>query len=85
MPSIQENTRAAELQEKDIEGFEQEREKLKRSIQERRSLITQKYWEERIELEKELETRLSLLMQKYTPTPTGLAEEETANGTSHGN
>ncbi|XP_039007083.1 protein SUPPRESSOR OF GENE SILENCING 3-like isoform X2 [Hibiscus syriacus] len=63
-------------QEKWMEEFELEREKLMKSHQDRRLAITQRYWEELIELEKGFEKELTLLMEKYNPD---CPVEETTN------
>ncbi|XP_039056815.1 protein SUPPRESSOR OF GENE SILENCING 3-like [Hibiscus syriacus] len=63
-------------QEKKMEEFEAEREKLMKSHQDRRLAITQRYWEELIELEEGFEKELALLMGKYSPDHPG---EETTD------
>ncbi|KAE8690725.1 GATA transcription factor 26-like protein [Hibiscus syriacus] len=63
-------------QEKTMEEFEAEREKLMKTHQDRRLAITQRYWEELIELEEGFEKELTLLMGKYNPDHPG---EETTD------
>ncbi|WRX14249.1 hypothetical protein QQP08_006736 [Theobroma cacao] len=64
---MEENARSMIIEEKKMEAFDAEREKLMKSHQDRRLEITQRYWEELIELEKGFENELTLLMEKYTP------------------
>ncbi|XP_022762900.1 protein SUPPRESSOR OF GENE SILENCING 3-like [Durio zibethinus] len=73
---MDENTKSIIIQEKKMEEFDREREKLMKSHQDRRLAITQRYWEELIELEKGFEKELTLLMGKYTPD---CVEEEATN------
>ncbi|GMI87976.1 hypothetical protein HRI_002466900 [Hibiscus trionum] len=63
-------------QDKKLEEFEAEREKLMKSHQDRRLAITQRYWEELVELEEGFEKELTLLMGKYNPD---CPEEETTD------
>ncbi|XP_039063044.1 protein SUPPRESSOR OF GENE SILENCING 3-like [Hibiscus syriacus] len=69
-----ENANFIAIQEKKMKEFEVEREKLMKSHQDRRLVITQRYWEELVELEKGFENELTLLLEKYTPD---CLEEET--------
>ncbi|XVF68109.1 hypothetical protein PTKIN_Ptkin10aG0176700 [Pterospermum kingtungense] len=64
---MEEKMRSLKIQEKKIEEFDVEREKLMKGHQDRRLAITQKYWEELVELEEGFEKELTLLMEKYTP------------------
>ncbi|XVE67343.1 hypothetical protein DITRI_Ditri08aG0152900 [Diplodiscus trichospermus] len=64
------------VQEKKMEEFNAEREKLMKSHQDGRLAITERYWEELIELEKGYEKELTLLMKKCTPD---CLDEETTN------
>ncbi|GMI70574.1 hypothetical protein HRI_000726700 [Hibiscus trionum] len=64
---MEENTRSIIIQEKKMEEFEAEREKLMKKHQERRLAITQSYWEELIKIEEGFEQELTLLMGKYNP------------------
>ncbi|XP_017619829.1 protein SUPPRESSOR OF GENE SILENCING 3-like [Gossypium arboreum] len=73
---LEENSRSITIQEKKMEEFEAEREKLMKSHQDRRLAITQRYWEELIELEEGFEKELTLLMGKYNPDR---LEEETTD------
>ncbi|KAH1122792.1 hypothetical protein J1N35_005952 [Gossypium stocksii] len=73
---LEENSRSITIQEKRVEEFEAEREKLMKSHQDRRLAITQRYWEELIELEEGFEKELTLLMGKYNPDR---LEEETTD------
>ncbi|XP_022749225.1 protein SUPPRESSOR OF GENE SILENCING 3-like [Durio zibethinus] len=73
---MEEKTRSIIIQEKRMEEFDTEREKLMKSHQDRRLAITQRYWEKLIELEKGFEKELTLLMEKYTPD---CLDEETTN------
>lgn len=59
--------RSLTIQERKMEEFDAEREKLMKSHQDRRLAITQRYWEELVELEEGFEKELTLLMEKYTP------------------
>ncbi|KAK8699188.1 hypothetical protein V6N13_115282 [Hibiscus sabdariffa] len=70
------NLRSVITQEKKMEEFEAEREKLMKSHQDRRLAITQRYWEELIELEEGFEKELIFLMGKYNPD---CPEEETTD------
>ncbi|PPD81145.1 hypothetical protein GOBAR_DD21932 [Gossypium barbadense] len=73
---LEENSRSITIQEKKMEEFEAEREKLMKSHQDGRLAITQRYWEELIELEEGFEKELTLLMGKYNPDR---LEEETTD------
>ncbi|KAA3465416.1 protein SUPPRESSOR OF GENE SILENCING 3-like [Gossypium australe] len=73
---LEENSRSITIQEKKMEEFEAEREKLMKGHQDRRLAITQRYWEELIELEEGFEKKLTLLMRKYNPDR---LEEETTD------
>ncbi|XWS55214.1 hypothetical protein CRYUN_Cryun10bG0155500 [Craigia yunnanensis] len=73
---MEEKTRSIIIQEKKMEEFDAEREKLMKSHQDRRLAITQRYWEELVEFEKRFEKELTLLMEKYTPY---CLDEETTN------
>ncbi|KAK8567860.1 hypothetical protein V6N13_105807 [Hibiscus sabdariffa] len=70
------NSRSVITQEKKMEEFEAEREKLMKSHQDRRLAVTQRYWEELIELEEGFEKELIFLMGKYNPD---CPEEETTD------
>lgn len=64
---MEEKMRSLTIQERKMEEFDAEREKLMKSHQDRRLAITQRYWEELVELEEGFEKELTLLMEKYTP------------------
>ncbi|KAK8625324.1 hypothetical protein V6N13_090198 [Hibiscus sabdariffa] len=64
---MEENSRSITFQEKKMEEFEAEREKLMKSHQDRRLAITQRYWEELVKIEEGFEKELTLLMGKYNP------------------
>ncbi|XVE94031.1 hypothetical protein REPUB_Repub01dG0245100 [Reevesia pubescens] len=72
----EDNTKSITIQDKKMEEYDAEREKLMKSRQDRTLAITQRYWDELIEIEKGFEKELTLLMEKYTPD---CLEEEAIN------
>ncbi|KAK4756351.1 hypothetical protein SAY87_006478 [Trapa incisa] len=55
------------LQDKEMEEFEAEKEKLIREHEEKVKAMKKRQWEEEVELEKQFDIELSVLMNKYSP------------------
>lgn len=54
-------------QDKEMEEFVAEREKLMKAHEERKTVLKLRQWEEEVALENELSNELNSLMSKYTP------------------
>lgn len=55
------------LQDKEMEEFVAEREKLIKEHEETVKAMKRRHWEEEVELEKEFNAELTILMDKYSP------------------
>lgn len=55
------------LQDKEMEEFVSERDKLIKEHEEKLKAMKKRHWDEEVELEKELNASVSILMDKYSP------------------
>ncbi|GAB4855788.1 Protein SUPPRESSOR OF GENE SILENCING [Ancistrocladus abbreviatus] len=55
------------LQDKEMEGFVAEREKLERMHEEKKMEMKRRHWAEELELAREFDAALTMLMERYTP------------------
>lgn len=55
------------FQDKEMEAFVEERDKLIKIQEEKKAAMKRRQWEEEVELEKEFDAQLTQLMDKYSP------------------
>lgn len=56
-----------ELQDKEMEDFVGEREKLIKEHEDKMAAMKRRHWDEEVKLEKEFDAQLASLMKKYSP------------------
>lgn len=57
-----------EVQEKEMENFVEEKEKLFKAHEESIAAMKRRHWEEEVETEKKFDEDLTKLMEKYSPS-----------------
>ncbi|CAN1342659.1 Protein SUPPRESSOR OF GENE SILENCING 3 [Linum perenne] len=68
---VEEVSKFIQLQEKEMDEFVEEREKLVKLHEEKYVAMRRKHWEDEVDLEKEFDLQLTDLMNKYTPRSSG--------------
>ncbi|KAK3012698.1 hypothetical protein RJ639_009854 [Escallonia herrerae] len=76
---LEELAKFIKIQDKEMEDFVEEREKLIKVHEEKKVVMKRRHWEEEVALEKELDAEFSRLMEKYTP-PANRFEERSKGG-----
>ncbi|WCJ30598.1 Protein SUPPRESSOR OF GENE SILENCING 3 [Euphorbia peplus] len=64
---VQEGEKFINFQDKEMEGYVEERDGLIKEHEEKFAAMKKRQWEEELELEKQFDAKLTSLMQKYTP------------------
>ncbi|KAF5469669.1 hypothetical protein F2P56_013724 [Juglans regia] len=64
---VEEIEKYIKLQDREMEDFAEERDKLIKVHEEKMAAMKRRHWEEEVELEKEFNAELTQLMDKYTP------------------
>lgn len=66
---MEEIAKYIKVQDREMEDFVEERDKLIKVHGEKMAAMKRRHWDEEVELEKEFNAELTQLMDKYTPPP----------------